>query len=301
MMRTEKQTYIFQQDWTGKGERGIRDFLLIPAIFFGAVSPGLFLASMIHGYVPGYWVALILNFIGYGITHLLYLGRMERFWRALLNVRNSWISRGFLFNALFSIFGLFHAAIASGIALPASGMVKALALLSAVLFTAYPGFMLQTVKAIPFWRSMIEPVLFFLQGLMGGVAIELLMAHVLPLPAGAAAMLVRLDLFLVLAVALLVTAALILKTLHGGAEKVSAAFLTKGEMSALFLGGAIGAGLVLPLLLLGGGVALGLGFEEHRLYYSVAMILQLVGIYLGKYGILRAGAYSPLLVGGGRR
>lgn len=295
MISANKQS-LFQKEWTGEGERGFRDFLLIPAIFFGAVSPGLFISALLTGYTAGLWISLAMNFAGYGITHLLFLGRMERFWRAILNVKTSWISRGFLFNALFSIFGLLVAVAESGIA-PALGgapfrsVLILLGLASAVLFAAYPGFMLSIVKAIPFWRSTLEPVIFFLQGLLGGIALQVLL---MPAASGTAAVpLIKVNFALALLVLLLFMAALLVKALHGGTEKTSVEFLTRGEFSSIFLGGAIAAGLVVPVFAIAAGLLVPFDFQEFKVIYYVAMAMELAGIYLGKYSILRAGAYSP--------
>lgn len=298
-MITAQRHNMFQQEWTGKGERGIRDFLLIPAIFFGAICPGLFISSVLTDYVPGYWVALALNLIGYGVAHLLFLGRMERFWRAVINLRTSWISRGFLFNAMFSLFGLLYALseaadlpILSGPAV--NVLLKLMSILSAVLFAAYPGFMISIVKAIPFWRSTLEPVLFFLQGVMGGMAIQVLLMSIIALPGAADNTLIKINTILVLIVLLLFMTALVIKALHGGAEKISVTFLTTGAFSPVFIGGTIIVGLVVPLFLLIAGLFLNLDFGTYRSLYYIALLMELVGIYLGKYSILRAGAYAPL-------
>ena len=299
MINAQRNTPLFQQEWTGKGERGIRDFLLIPAVFFGAVSPGLYLSSLLTGYRAGCWISLVMNFFGYGITHLLFLGRMERFWRALMNWKTSWISRGFLFNAFFTGFGILYSVASSGTGrnIGAASITDGLAVLSAVsalLFAAYPGFMLSTVKAIPFWRSALEPVIFFLQGLLGGTAIQICLASVVPLEASIAAALVKLNYALALAVLLLILAALAFKAHHGGIERQSVASLTIGHFSAVFLIGALGLGLLAPVLLLTVGLIVPLDIGTHAFLYYGVMVLELGGIYTAKYGILRAGAYSPI-------
>ena len=298
MIKIERQ-FIFQQEWTGRGERGIRDFLLIPAIFFGAVCPGLFISSLISNYIPGYWVALVLNFIGYGVTHLLFLGKMERFWRAVLNVRTSWISRGFLFNALFSFFGLLYA-LSETVSIPVLDwpavkmLLKTVSAVSAVLFAAYPGFMLSTVKAIPFWRSMLEPVLFFLQGIMGGIALQVLLMSFMPMPEYVVAVLIKANFVILQVVLLLLMSALVVKAMHGGAEKTSVASLTTGSFSPVFLGGTLIAGLIAPMAILTAGILLPLDFGSYGYIYYIAMSMELAGIYAGKYSILRAGVYSPI-------
>lgn len=298
MITTQKHS-LFQQEWTGKGERGLRDFLLIPAIFFGAVSPGLYLSALFMNYTAGIWIALIMNFIGYGVTHLLFLGRMERFWRAMTNWKTSWISRGFVFNAFFMAVGTCYAVALTGwIPLLANPLIMKLltaaSALAAVLFAAYPGFMLSTVKAIPFWRSVLEPVIFFLQALLGGIALQLILSAVVPFDLSGITTLITFNFMLLLAVLLLILTALLLKARHGGIERESVEFLTTGDFSRVFLIGGLVLGLLLPLIILALGIIIPVDFEGHSLLYYGTMILELIGIYAAKYSILRAGAYSPI-------
>jgi formate-dependent nitrite reductase membrane component NrfD len=289
---------IFQKDWSGAGDRGFRDFLLIPAIFFGAISPGLFISSMIFHFIPGYWIALVMNLVGYGLTHLLFLGRMARFWRAMANWRTSWISRGFIFNAFFSAFGFLYILSESSTLQLLSGQTLNLFLryatvFSAVLFAGYPGFMLSVVKAIPFWRSVLEPILFFLQALLGGTALHILSSLFISVDPTVISLLLKLNLFLLILVMFLIFAALIVKASHGGTEKISVNFLVKSSFSPLFVYGGLGAGIIIPLLALMQSIIL-LDFGEYGFIYYVSMVLELAGIYIAKYSILRAGVYKPL-------
>ncbi len=300
MIRTERQLYIFQKDWTGNGERGIRDQMLMPAIFFGAVSPGLFLSSVIFDYIPGLWLSITLNFVGYGLTHLLYLGRMERFWRGLANIRTSWISRGLLFNILFSITSLLYTLSATFTipVLNVSGVnttLKIAGIISAILFAAYPGFMLSFVKAIPFWRSLLEPALFFLQAIMAGTAIHILSFAFTKSGYGNTDILTGINFILMLTVLLLIMTALVMKSLHGEAERVSVRHLTIGGLSTYFLGGALFAGLVVPIFALSLIFAFGLDLQRFEILLYSLMVFELTGVYLCKYSIIRAGVYTPAL------
>lgn len=294
-----KYDAVFQRDWTGQGSRGLRDYVLIPAIFFGAVSPGLYVSSVLTDYTFGIWLAIIMNFMGYGVTHLMYLGRAERFWRALMNIKTSWISRGFLFNALFGGFGFLYAASISGIAPflstpTAIGALKILSLMSAIAFAAYPGFMLMIVKAIPFWRSIMEPVIFFLQGILGGIAIQVIGNMIFGMEAEIVGALITINYIFALAVLVMLMIALLNKALHGGAGKASVEFLISGGFSRAFIGGAIGIGLVAPIFIIAVAQSTGLDFKHYGFLYYISMAMELIGIYLAKYGMLRAGAYAPL-------
>lgn len=297
MIEARRQGYVFQSDWTGRGERGLRDFLIIPAIFFGAVSPGLFIVSALGGYVAGLWVSIALSIVGYGLTHMLYLGRMERFWRAVLNLRTSWISRGFLFNALFTGFGVLYAASASGIISisgPASGALMFAAVLSAIAFAAYPGFMLMKVKAIAFWQSQMEPIIFFLQAILGGLALAVLLMAVWPQAGVSATALLKMNFLLLIAIFALLMSTLVVKAIHGGSEEASVVSLTQGEFSPVFLGAGIGMGLVAPMFVLASALLLPLDIGTYGFIYYFTMVLELIGIYVAKQSILRAGTYSPI-------
>ncbi|RMG04069.1 MAG: hypothetical protein D6726_04160 [Nitrospirae bacterium] len=299
MIRTFRENIIFQRDWTGRGERGFRDQMLMPAIFFGAISPGLFLSSLITGYIPGLWLAIIMNIFGYGVTHLLYLGKMERFWRGLLNIRHSWISRGMFFNILFTLFSTLYVCMvtfAGSLVDTGTGYIVRIAgVVSAVLFLAYPGFMLSFVKAIPFWRSMVEPVLFFLQGIMGGIAVQFIMDILYPLRGDLSLILLKTDYLLLVSITVIILFALIVKSLHGSAERVSVEFLMKGQGAQFFLGGAVIGGLILPLIILSILVLYTEGSERLNLLLYPVMALELMGIYLAKYGFIIAGTYTPTL------
>ena len=96
---------VFQREWTAKGELGKRGMLLEVAFFAGTVGPGLYLASCRHLFHPGLLAGFLIVLFGYGLPHMLFLGRIERFWRGLLKPQSSWISRGYVFANLFLLFG----------------------------------------------------------------------------------------------------------------------------------------------------------------------------------------------------
>ena len=53
---------------------------------------------------------------------------------------------------------------------------KVLAAISAFIVTVYTGFVLKTVKAVPFWDSALLPVLFVLCGVLGGFGLSVIIA-----------------------------------------------------------------------------------------------------------------------------
>lgn len=291
---TSAGKYVFQKDWTSRGSRGLRDFMLMPAIYFGAVSPGLFVTSALTGYLPGLWLAIAITMAGYGATHMLYLGRMDRFWRAMINIRGSWISRGFWLNAGFTATGLLYAAVASGIvdAQGAAPALRAAAIAFAIGFALYPGFLFSSVKAIPFWRSWVEPVVFLLQGMMGGAALQVIMLALTGAEMETITLLVKANYMMLLAVFVLLMYALLSKAVKGEAARASVGYLIAGDFSARFVWGAVGLGMVVPLGII--SIALIAGAGGSAGLFAIAMGLELAGIYIAKTGIIQAGAYTAM-------
>ena len=87
----------FPREWTGRSHHGKRSLLLLLALFAGNIGPGLYMISCLYRFYLGMLVAFFIVAIGYALPHLLFLGRMERFWRGILKPQSSWISRGFVF------------------------------------------------------------------------------------------------------------------------------------------------------------------------------------------------------------
>ncbi|MCL5959221.1 MAG: hypothetical protein M1358_07870 [Chloroflexi bacterium] len=89
-------------------------WLIASAFFLGGLGSGLFLVSAHMDFPVGLALGLVVVLVGKNTAHLLYLGRPERFWRALANPAASWISRGFFATVAFAVFGDFYLALSSG-------------------------------------------------------------------------------------------------------------------------------------------------------------------------------------------
>src|SRR3989337_2474797 len=82
--------YTPQRDWIeGHG------ILIAFALFFGGISGGLYLASLSFDRMWGLFSAGRRAGLT-GATDMAHLSKPMRFWRMLLRVRTSWISRGFI-------------------------------------------------------------------------------------------------------------------------------------------------------------------------------------------------------------
>jgi formate-dependent nitrite reductase membrane component NrfD len=78
------------------------------------------------------------------------------------------------------------------------------------------------------------------------------------------------------------------------AARKSIQLLTRGKWAVLFLGGVIGAGLVVPLLF-AWPIFWQTGFQTVFAITAVLASLRLFGDYLFRFLVIRAGLYDPLL------
>lgn len=269
-------------------------WLVITYLFFGGAGAGLFLASLYIGHPWAEGLGLLLLLIG-TLFLLLDLGRPERFWRAFFRARTSWISRGCYFISALMVLGsldllLQFTAGDSG----AVWAVKAGAAVAAVAVMIYTGFVLSPSPAIPFWNSTFFPVIFFAYSLLAGIDFLILASPVLPPPVIDVARLEKVQFGLVLLCLLMVMSHLSVMSGSAIAARKSIQLLTHGKWGALFLGGVIGVGLVLPLLLAWPSLWQP-SFQTMFAITAVLALLRLFGDYLFRFLVIRAGLYDPLL------
>lgn len=175
--------HAFQKEW---GVRG-RNLLIMFAFYFGGIGAGLYLISLLGSYPLGALLGIIVGGIGKGLSHIFFLGRPLRFWRAVWRPQASWISRGFIFFSVFLLSGL-------GYLLPEYPAFAWLpwtaqegfgvflywvSVVSAFLTIVYTGLLLNRT-AIPFWNYSLLPVLFVAISLFSGADLANLFYHLLP-------------------------------------------------------------------------------------------------------------------------
>ena len=270
-------------------------WLVITYLFLGGAGAGLFLVSlyMAHPWAEG--LGLMMLIVG-TLFLMLDLGRPERFWRAFFRARTSWISRGCYFiSALILLGGLNiileltlrdHDALLTVIRVGAAA--------AAVAVMIYTGFVLSPSAAIPFWNSTFFPVIFFAYSLLAGIDFLILSSPILPSPAIDVAHLEKIQFGLVLLCLLLVMSHLSVMSGSAVAARKSIQLLTRGKWAVLFIGGVIGAGLVLPLLF-ASPMFWQAGFQTVFAVTAVLALLRLFGDYLFRFLVIRAGLYDPLL------
>jgi formate-dependent nitrite reductase membrane component NrfD len=270
-------------------------WLVITYLFLGGAGAGLFLISLYVGHPWAEGLGLILLLIG-TLFLMLDLGRPGRFWRAFFRARTSWISRGCYFITGLVLLGTLNVLIEFtgkdfGML---TTLVKVGAAAAAAAVMIYTGFVLSPSAAIPFWNSTFFPVIFFAYSLLAGIDFLILASPVLPSPAIDIAHLEKIQFGLVLLCLLLVISHLSVMSGSATAARKSIQLLTRGKWAVLFLGGVIGAGLVVPLLF-AWPIFWQTGFQTVFAITAVLASLRLFGDYLFRFLVIRAGLYDPLL------
>jgi polysulfide reductase chain C len=280
---------------------------------FMGIGGALFINRMLLGVELGrFWnmtwadiLSLALIGVG-GLILIADLGKPLRLLRAVLNPRTSWISVGAICDFVFMGFaGLWTLAdleipgVLSLTGLPWHGnsvlglAFQVIAALVAVVVIAYPGLVLASSPSIPFWNSTLIPIQFLVNGFASAFAFGLVYAAVGQVEAG------TLSTWLAITAALL-AASLLLQVAHllNGqyshiAGKVAVERLVTGNLQLVYLGGTLAAGLIAPLALV--AYALAAGGTTAVTAGAIAGVLIVVGNWLSKHTVIRAGTYAPIL------
>lgn len=274
---------------------GVGAALYLNELFFG-VEVGEFLGmSLAH--------LLGLGLVGLGGLILISdLGRPERFWRALLNPRTSWISVGAICDSLYMFLDSLYVLPAltwqgeqplAAFSWDSSWLfypLHAVAAVSAFGIIVYPGLVLSSSPAIPFWNTTLIPLqsLSFSFASALGIAMAAQAIQGNPIPES-----------WILAQTLILLTCLLLTVSHlvnayqmRGTARESARRLLWGSSAVHLWGGIFLAGLVFPLMLLALGVAQG-GIGVNALI-AIGVLVQ-IGNFYSKLGTLKVGLYPPIL------
>ena len=163
--------YRFQRYW---------DTPMANAFFCGELGAGIFLVSAAIGYMPGMLLGLLVTSVLKTWFHMTHMGVPMKSWRAILRPDRSWISRGLLSIVFYAGFGFAYLGLAwlglaetLGISEGLVGLVKALAVLSAVVVATYQGFAMSHSTAISLWNTGMMPVSSLVYALTAGVLVIL--------------------------------------------------------------------------------------------------------------------------------
>lgn len=291
-----------QAEWGFGGRRKWRDGALLMALFLGGIGAGQFVVStwFIESTTSAL-VGLIIVGVGKTVAHLVYLGRPWRFYRLFLRPWSSWISRGLIFMVVFVVFGAAYLAPDLGFdwvpwtADSTGGQAIWLAaVMSAFLVMVYDGFVLASCKSISAWHTALMPPLFFTYSLAGGVALTSITMVLGDLEGLDTDTLVLLDSILLSTMFALVVIYIVNLAASTETAREALKKLMMTKMAIAFIGVAIVAGLLAPLVLT----------YYHQLSAQEAVasallvisaVLELSGDLSVRHSILRAGIHTPAL------
>ncbi len=266
-------------------------WLIAAAFFLGKVGAGLFLISLAVGLQPGIIVGFVVATVGKGIFHIAYLGRPERFWRAMSRPAASWISRGLWAMAIFAVSGLLF------ILLPRGGgplweVVRFVVVISGLVLASYDGFVMSAPRAIRMWNSAVVPLLAFLYSMLGGITLTIVIDYFFGSGYAIPTDSLRYAELGLIVINLLIVLAYTVNNMLGAeqAARESVALLVKGKYAPFFVGGVIIIGLILPVLI--AGFLIG----ESSAALLVLAIGDLIGHFLVFYLLLLVGMYAPIRV-----
>lgn len=275
--------YKLQRRW------GITEACVFTLECIGAplVAMSLLMPAALASFVAGLLMVML------AIALLLFhLGHPRRAWKAMLNVRHSWISRGTLALGAFVALGVLCLVVRlwSGPeqAPAVNAAIRWVFVAGAVFIGLYPGLVLSASPAIPFWNTGLLPVLSLLQGTASA-------AVVLVAIEGGNAMLggqelAGMALWLLAAVAL-VLAVYVAGMLRRGAAGAESARHLMRDHSWLFFGAAWGLGIVLPFVLMA-GFASG---DGSAFALAAAAIARMAGDFALRHAFLKVGMFDPVV------
>lgn len=269
--------YRFQRYW---------DMSMACAFFSAETGAGLFMASTLHGFLPGMLLGLVLVCVLKPYFHLAHMGVPKKSWRAALRPDRSWISRGTLSIGLIAGCGLLHVAqVAGWVALPSAlaALAQGGAMAGALLVMCYQGFAMSDSESLALWATPLIPLISFTYSATAGTLLLIALGG-----GGAGTETLR-----ALAIVLLLADAAVLASLlqrvkrksKGGAFSVE--LLTTGQYARDFRQRVVLAGLLAPLVL----VVLGGGW---RPVVAVAAVAMLFGFFTFRLLVLRAAVFEPI-------
>jgi formate-dependent nitrite reductase membrane component NrfD len=274
----------------GYAPQGEWSWLIAAALFFGKVGAGLFVLSYFTDFELGAAVGLGLAGAGKPAAHLLFLGRPERFLRALARWRSSRLSQGLVTLGTFVAAGLVYLTPAMDL-WDENGLTQAAGVVAAatgIVLMFWEGIVLMASRGVPLWDSWLLPLLALLYSLLGGTTMVLVLRAFTD-SAGSQTELEGLQLGLLVLNLALVGVYVASARVRSAAAQFAASLLTRGPLGAVFLAGAVGVGLVGTLVLASVSVATG---SEAAL--AAAAATDLLGHFLVFFAILRAGVHPPL-------
>lgn len=262
------------------------------AFFFGDVGAGSFFISAFYDFMPGMVLGWILTTFFKPAALLMHLGQPWRFWRAIMNLKSAWISRGVFGAILFGGFGFIHMVQVKTQILPSflGGLVFFLAMAGCFIVMIYLGYVLSHSPALSLWNTGLMPIISLTYGLMGGVTMTILLGYngFLAEAPETLKFLKGVEVLLIAATFVMLLSLLHGAAYHSDAGRVSVMMLLKGEYAQYFLGYVMLVGLI------GTGLVAYFGPVQITVLLLVA-IAELIGDLGLKILLFKSAVYAPPL------
>ncbi len=223
------------------------------------------------------------------------LGNIGNAWRVARKPDTSWIARGTIIISVFMVLAFIHTVLwvwPGTMAGADSGTRQVVGVIGAVFAfgtMVYTGLLLGDAIPIPFWNTVLLPILFVISALSTGAMAVILVGVVTGAQEAHLLTLGRVDILLIVMEALVLAA-----YLHGSyrlpGSRMSAEHLLTGEVAGMFWVGVGVCGLLIPLVL----EAIGL----HGPGAALASALGLIGGLCLRYVVLAGGAMYPMAAAG---
>lgn len=276
-----------QREWIeGKG------ILLWLAFFFG-FGAGLYLVSLFFDSLWGMFIGWLIFIFGYGGLHFIYLGKPLRVWRAFSRPQTSWISRGLIFAVLF----IGGAAIQMALNLWAPGgaemFFRIVTGICAFVACIYTGFVMNYIKALPFWNNALLPLWVLVSEILGGFSFLVVIGLTLDTAINISA--AEWGVRILLSVSAFVLAIYLWSTTYamsGGKEGVMVLLRGPASFSLPFWLGVVALGIIIPLLIAWYSYVVP---EVSTALLLTGTVCEFIGGLATRYSMLRAGVYAPLI------
>jgi formate-dependent nitrite reductase membrane component NrfD len=273
------------------------DTSMANAFFCGELGAGLFFVSFLYDFVTGMVAGLLITGIFKSYFHMAHMGVPMKSWRAISRPDRSWISRGLMAIVFYLGFGTAHCLIlafdletAWGLGTAAGNLVQLLAACAALVVMTYQGFAMSHSTAISLWNTALMPVSSLTYALTGGAILTMALGWnslFAELPQGRES-LANGVLLLLLIDAIVLASILYSANNRSRGGKVSALLLLTGAYRKVFLSLVVGAGLILPALIL--WVVPG-----NFIAVLLAAVSVLAGYYSYRVLIFKVGVFEPMM------
>jgi formate-dependent nitrite reductase membrane component NrfD len=270
-----------------------KGILLFAGLFLVEFGAGVFVASSILDSLWGQTAGWLISGALGGGCHFLFLGHPFRIYRAILRPGKSWISRGLLIISLFQLFALVPLAL-SYLAAPVPWVMVAANVL-AIATILYGGYEIADVKSIPTWHSSFLPIQMLARSFFIGLAVVLVVNLLLGQETAGINTRQWLLVTLLINICLFVLS-LVSLAFEEGKKKLSLSMMAKGDLKGLFWPWVVAGGMIIPLIVVGYGVAVSVK-EIAPSVWLIAVILQLIGDPLLRYGLMRTGYFQGIFPG----